>query len=113
VIQPTLSEFLEARISEDEESATEVHVLGCDSTRDEPFPCNCNMPERWSRECAAKRAIVGDHRVGSYPGEGEGCVTCNWNDDYGFGQNGPCVTLAALASVYRDHPDFDPVWGQD
>lgn len=100
----TLSEFLLARIAEDEEvanAAREHEYLS--AARDA-------SPLRWVRdavgygtifansgrilaECAAKRAIVRDNPP----------MTT-------FGGPSESFNLRHLASVYADHPDFNPEW---
>jgi hypothetical protein len=123
----TLTEFLLARIAEDEAEAreggqydngplrwaevggiSEVLIIGCD---------------RVLAECEAKRRIIEDHPLGEtlvVPDDvfldeytSTYCVRCvGWDD-------GPrsleecrpaCVTLRSLALPYADHPDFDPTW---
>src|SRR5690606_37393394 len=80
-------------------------------------------PARVLREVKAKQAVMAEHRPHDHRGEhGDAtfCDACQW--DHGddspridnhpaecFGQN-PCRTLAALASVYADLPDYDPDW---
>lgn len=84
-------------------------------------------PARVLLEIAAKRAILAIHKMVTQvwtedigptddpylteAGEhGSGCAHCH---DTGLGEiapDGPCVTLKALASVWADHPDFDPAW---
>lgn len=61
-------------------------------------------PARVLRDVAAKLRIVGRH--GAYEGR---CVVCCTGDDEGW-HVWPCGTIRDLASVWADHPDFDPAW---
>lgn len=118
----TLTDFLLARISEDEEVAIEavrvaedaapgvewthlqLNEVGGNSMHDEVTV----GAHRFLAECEAKRRIVELHSGGA--------EWCGWtqggdgtHDDMG---NGPadCDTARALAQVYADHPDFDESW---
>lgn len=80
-------------------------------------------PTRALAECAAKRALLGVHHPHDHGGEhGDAvfCDECQWDhgDDSpridnqpveGFGAN-PCRTLACIAAVYSDHPDYQQEW---
>ncbi|WP_436702429.1 DUF6221 family protein [Nocardioides sp. BYT-33-1] len=111
----TITEFLLARIAEDE-----LEVGPADP--DEGAGPNgigwaevgalsevlMARPSRMLAECEAKRRIVelaqsvdGEER---YAAEVIGGVDGNTVDTDGAG------ILRALASVYADHPDFDPTW---
>jgi hypothetical protein len=65
-------------------------------------------PARVLRECEAKRRIVGAH---PYTDDGGHCCA---DPQGGLGEemywNEPCPTLAALAAVYAEHPDYDESW---
>ena len=103
----TITEFLEARIAEDERRAKYYgpYAMG---TR------------RVLAECAAKRAIIGEHvEVGSSLVGGREverwryCEACQHTDDDGAIADGvdyPCQTVRALAAVYADHEDYDSGW---
>lgn len=55
-------------------------------------------PARVLAECAAKRCIVGQHET-----QPDGtCIVCRYA--------APCVTVSALAAVYRDHEDWREEW---
>ena len=82
----TLTEFLLARITEDEVEAPFIH--DGDKWSD---GCACDFPTRWLAECAAKRRIVEWHQPDD---------VC---DD-------ACHTLRLLALPYADHPDYDESW---
>lgn len=86
-----LSEFLLARIAEDEERATRfLPAAG---------------PARVLAECAAKRRIVEMH---SQDTDRDWCLQgCGMRSGWtGY----PCDTLKALAAVYDDHPDYRAEW---
>ena len=90
----TLTEFLLARIAEDETNDTTlVGVARKDWT------------VRWLAECAAKRQIVHLHSGPDYwkSPDFHLCVDSMTNND-------ECDTLHALAMPYADHPDYRPEW---
>lgn len=101
----SLTEFLLARITEDEATAE-----GClkDYPPDEPYGLEYQhdhqmrwYPARVLAECEAKRRIVALHE----PGGGAWCTSaCEGESPAG------CDTLRALALPYAEHPDFDPAW---
>ena len=101
-----LTEFLLARIAEDEREAGDAdearlwqwsqhgHMIIADAGHMQRF-----TPSRMLRECEAKRRIVDEHA--RHKGD------CD--RDYQYGDH-PCSTLRALASAYSDHPHYDPAW---
>jgi hypothetical protein len=76
-----------------------------------------NDPARVLADCTARRRIIELHSVTEglgYTDDGYGdvdpaCRACGTSDEYAVPW--PCGTVRALASVYSDHPDFDPGWG--
>ena len=105
----TLTEFLLARIAEDEAWTAEHPHFGDGSAPD-------YVPPWWTRvlaECEAKRRIMALHDFDFVAPAGAesswdeftSCRTCR-------GDSGeyPCPTLRALASVYADHPDYRQEW---
>jgi hypothetical protein len=134
---PTITEFLEARITEDEarfdlpefvleESAhgygwgnrgycplcDSYQFSGLESVTEEGWWAHAEDAHRMRQrlaECAAKRAIVEEHYWRSAEGQ-RGCGLCNYNRDYGWEETGPCKTIRALAAVYADHPDYRREW---
>jgi len=116
----TLTDFLLARIAEDEAEAA-VDALGA------PVPVDCWGPERIDAECAAKRRIVELHKIEvaafrAYGGEEgvtfvepdsfEDITTRRWmcSTCHNIGDDGPCSTLRLLALPYADHPDYVDSW---
>lgn len=96
----TITEFLEARIEEDERRANYYGPLAMGTAR-------------VLAECAAKQAIIGMHRrtMDIYGDAlGDTCTTCvsSGPDAQGY----PCDTLKALAAVYADHPDYKQEWAK-
>ena len=92
----TITEFLDARIDDDETTP---------------------RTERVSAECAAKRMIVALHSPvkdkGWRSGASHGylfCGSCGSIDD--SPEPYPCDTLKALASIYMDHPDYNEEWAR-
>ncbi len=84
----TITEFLEARVSEDEFDASRELLWGT-------TPTLSRMNARVLAECAAKRALVAMH---------EGC------DDVSYGDASTCPEIRTLAAVYADHPDYRQEW---
>lgn len=80
----TIVEFLEARLAEDEYGATHSGAL--------PVP-EANYHHRTLREVAAKRRIVRRYRDASV---GDVALLLD--------------SVRDLASVFADHPDYDPAW---
>ena len=106
----TIIEFLEARIAEDEALARQEDEDYADTTLlptyDSYHQYNWNTA-RVLAECAAKRAIIEQHRVAQWFSVPEGCVTCR---EHAVPVQFPCSTVRALASVYADHPDYQQEW---
>ena len=127
-----ITEFLEARIGEDEAYAAQAqgeHYGWIDywrvadtrqGTRTESVIYAHAFrfdPERTLAECAAKRAIIAEHVA-----EWGSCATCLDGDDGACGdpeccgspsnimKHYPCPTVRALAAVYKDHPDYQQEW---
>ena len=86
----TITEFLLARIAEDEAVARAWRTR-IDQGEIPILFHGVVIPDRVLAECAAKRRIV------------EG-----WRDEYH-----DTWVLMHLASVYADHPDYDPAWATD
>lgn len=125
----TITEFVLARVAEDEERAREAlkpsdidvfmdekrsFYTTVGAHRDDWGLYTFNVPvERVLAECEAKRRIVGKHAA-SEPwetpdGERQACMSCGyWEDepvvDY------PCENLRILASIWADHPDYREEW---
>lgn len=99
----TITEFLLARIADDEAEATAAHWARCGSMGwDDSTPCDCGLPERTLAECEAKRRIVADRvRIDRSANEDE------WSMGYSDANHD---ALRALAAVYADHPDYNPAW---
>lgn len=104
----TITEFLLARIAEDEELLNwgrplRIHV-DPGGNGDASFPFH----DRWKAECEAKRQAIdaawGDHH--QIEGEWGSCQSIEEMDSKG---DVPGV-VTALASVYADHPDFNEEW---
>ena len=94
----TLTEFLMARIAEDEESAREPRWLaleyGVDSVGRNAFSA------RVLAECEAKRRIVENFEAAASVGSNDAeCMAAAYQR--------ACELIAA---VYADHPDYDESW---
>uniref|UniRef100_UPI003F494537 DUF6221 family protein n=1 Tax=Arthrobacter silvisoli TaxID=2291022 RepID=UPI003F494537 len=87
-----ITEFLEARIGEDEAAAKRGgwHNGGGTFANDN-YGCLLIQPARVLAECAAKRAIIEDF---------------GWLELSGV----PNSPLRAIAAVYADHPDYQQEW---
>lgn len=93
----TITEFLLARIAEDE--VAEIHDLAtCTWANDTTagVECDCGWLKRRDAECAAKRAIVSRYAVPDPHTPDEACLDCD--------------VIHALAAVYADHPEFRSEW---
>lgn len=117
----TITEFLLARIAEDEAVAFRArgtgYDLGCRLAVGEREGNDSGVeiaPDRVLAECAAKRRIVEEHVLDAGLEDAEpGCRICSEVSHYDGGRYStgwPCETLAALASVYAEHRDYDPAW---
>ena len=111
--QVNITEFLEARIAEDEAGAINRVVLRAEDRRS----LTMDEAERVHAECAAKRVIVELHGPledrGGQSGVDHGflwCGSCGTLDDAPVPF--PCETLEALAAVYKDHPDYRQEWAK-
>jgi len=120
----TLTEFLRARIAEDEavfkawrhEPWTPMHedsANGLDADHDGPMI----HPGRVRAECEAKRQIVALHqsRYASPSCRECGGYTATASEVAGIVHHGyltpwPCPTVRLLALAYADHPDYLPEW---
>ena len=103
----TLTDFLFARIAEDEAGARAV--VGDRNAWDTPeWDASRWSPWRVLDECEAKRRIVDEHAF----------MAAHESRDFGFSNGncltcrvqGPCATLLHLATVYADHSDYDEAW---
>lgn len=127
----TITEFLLARIAEDEQNANviakEYERWGREQATNGPdgsqgsilataLPDSPAEPARLLRECEAKRHIVAEHRVTMTARAKHedrrytSCLTCDPHPVMEAPNPGPCPTLLALASVYADSPDYDLAW---
>jgi hypothetical protein len=94
----TITEFLEARIAEDEERAGSGWArLGDTRWETDNYGRNFLTPSAVLAECAAKRKLVEMH------------TTCN---DVSYGDASTYPEMRALAAIYADHTDYDPIWAQ-
>jgi len=94
----TITEFLEARIAEDEADTINRVVLRSEDRRS----LTMDQAERAHAEIAAKRAILADRKR----------MDRNTHDDdwtAGY-SDGNYQAINALAAVYRDHPDYRQEW---
>lgn len=129
----TITEFLEARIAEDEATARAAEEspigagpkwVGCfrqiEGTGHAPVADTHSSwyadhivrhdPARVLAECAAKRAIIEQHLMWVYTDEEPGFSMILWDCMCNRQMSKPCPTIAALAAVYADHPDYQQEW---
>lgn len=118
----TLTDFLLARIAEDEAVGRESATTGLRWNGPTAIGLNeSDIPDtvdidagRLLDECEAKRRIVALHRNRYGLGDCESCAD-GW-EDLTTGEAGhnpllyPCPTLRALALPYADHPDYREEW---
>lgn len=90
----TLTDFLLARIAEDEAMATRATGLGPVAQ----YMSGTRPSSRWLAECEAKRRIVA---------EAGGGGTEDWDVGWDAGLD---RTLRLLGTVYADHPDYREEW---
>lgn len=105
----TLTDFILARIAEAEAVARRAGegLTALNATGVQVMGVEVYSPARVLAECKAKRRIVALHRVEEDSWGGH-CVECAYR--YSAGPEWPCQTLLHLASIYNDHPDFQPEW---
>ena len=100
----TLTDFLLARIAEDEAVARSSERRMCERL----------TPERLLAECEAKRRIVDMHShsspVAGAPRRLRADAVATEVGVTGEPETRPCDTLRALAAIWSDHPDYDPDW---
>ena len=101
----TLTEFLLARIAEDEERAKYVspHYDDCEHFHyfsEGGLPCTCGLEDKLLAECEAKRRIVNRLLLVQ-----EGDTT-----EHAWHEQGLFEAVGFLAQPYADHPNFDPAW---
>jgi len=106
----TLADWLRARYDEEAAAWSDGTYL---ATR----PDFAQMSRHMLADIEAKRRIVELHQpieeaypARSYPGGVRPlcCDNCSAGGEYPGGW--PCETMAALASVYADHPDYREEW---
>ncbi|QDG65805.1 hypothetical protein NIBR502772_05890 [Pseudarthrobacter sp. NIBRBAC000502772] len=113
----TITEFLEARIEEDEMRAGSGWArLGDTRWETDNYGRDTLTPSAVLAECAAKRAILKEHEIDLHMSQPY-CDTCAewWASELGEGPppvKFPCPTIRALAAVYKDHPDYQKEWKQ-
>jgi hypothetical protein len=134
-----LSDFLLARIAEDEEvirflsdaAPVDWSISGLPYTGLATMDAGCSGdvwyvvvdPKRALAECEAKRQIVGLHKLQEWgprwgPDAGDICSSCSTPIEpitptkAGLSEmvRYPCATLYALAHPYADHPDYREEW---
>ena len=110
-----LTEFLLARIAEDEDLADRSIQVGDQGaalvsfgSKDSP-PVLVMHPARVLAECAAKRAIIEQAQDAT---DLDKYATDDWPEPRNLATQPYCgdVILRALASVYKDHPDYRQEW---
>jgi hypothetical protein len=104
----TITEFLLARIAEDEAVARSFHYDWSSSQE--------ALRRQFVAECEAKRRIVELH---AQRDDAPACSECGGFtsttgargiEHAGYLAPWPCPTLRALASVYADHQEFQGAW---
>lgn len=110
----TLTEFLEARIAEDEQA--------CEAASDDGEWIGGRLVPLRARllsECKVKRRLVEDYREAceanrsvaatDWP-QGFGARPVIEKASYSALEHGALLALRRVAAVYADHPDFDESW---
>ncbi|MDO8149455.1 MULTISPECIES: DUF6221 family protein [unclassified Isoptericola] len=110
----TLFEFLAERLGEDEISAREVPSGRWPVVADDGLLTDYLTrldPSRVLAEVEAKRRIVELHEPFIIGDLGETlCYRCGHGNESDPGARWPCLTVAALGTVYADHPDYEESW---
>lgn len=134
----TITEFLTARLAEDEATAREADatVLPGDLPRETHIAYGLkdagfgiayqgfvlvHDPARVLREVEAGRNILAEHAARPpRPSDGQWhglapdrlrCRVCaSAHEGHWLRFIAPCWTLMQLAMIYSDHPDYDPAW---
>lgn len=107
----TLTDFLLARIAEDEGGVRDWHLLSCDNLlcpecTAGPFPCNCPAPNRVLVDCEVKRWIIGTWASFESVKGGDLTTTLTASGAaMGLG-----LAIRRLAFAYADHPDYQAEW---
>lgn len=110
----TITEFLLARIAEDEAECKPMAALDDDDRGGWAI----HYAERVLAECAAKRAIV-DHAEDLRTSHAEEVRAVGDESGRIVGKEGwlypydASPILAALAAVHKDHPDYQQEWAAD
>jgi hypothetical protein len=115
----TLTEFLMARIAEDEAERWALHRPDCNATASRlsagpilghtgglpsySAECDCGSPDRLLAACEAKRQMVewADDASGKHSGIAHECAVSKADG---------MEILKALAHPYSSHPEFRPEW---
>jgi len=101
----TITEFLLARITEDEDELKTARIGGSPEWWEPAQWCR----ERAEAECAAKRAIVEMCPEVSLAHKGIEIEMGHGEPDPDLGEQ----ILRTLAATYADHPDYQPEWKLD
>lgn len=103
----SLSEFLLARIAEDERRS-HAAALDDDWVNDEMPLDGWYLGPRVLGECAVKQALIELHRTDRE----HYCPTPDGSEYFNREGEAPqdCPTLRWLGSLYANHPDFDVSW---
>ena len=97
--------FLEARVSEKERGAGEVHRQDCESLDPVlPYPCEYRQPERILREAAAMRQIAAHMTAPRMTASLDGLIV-----NGRFRTTGDHA-LRLLAAIWSGHPDYEEAW---
>jgi len=96
----TITEFLEARIAEDEADAIDRVVLRSEDRRS----LTDDDAAKIHAECAAKRAII---KLCEVVGGMDAAIVGEWG---GPGYGADEDILRALAAAYKDHADYQQDW---
>lgn len=95
----TITEFLEARIDEDEQRASSGWARLGDSRWDTTeYGQDILTPSAVLAECAAKRAIIAAHEQQVSDDDPRAWIVAS------------ATLLTTLAAIYSDHPDYGKGW---
>ncbi|MBY8881171.1 DUF6221 family protein [Actinacidiphila acidipaludis] len=114
-----LIEFLRTRLEEDRAEAERGYARGADDPTN-PGWNRATLAEvpplvarRVLREAEGKQHLLAIHVPDSLSLHGRVCAECRVPEpgwEHGVPAPFPCRTLRVLATVYSDHPDYQPDW---
>jgi hypothetical protein len=109
-----MTDFILARIEEDEREAEDAHLADCDGfTRNRRLICKCRTPYHAKERLRYMRLMVETHlgEIGPPGRDAAGpdpvhCMLCGFEQPLASA----CLHLRATAMQWSDHPDYRREW---